>query len=135
MTPFDYQFPYRSQRMPVMARNMVASSQPLAVQAGVRVLQEGGNAIDAAVATAITLSVVEPTSNGIGSDAFALIWDGEAVRGLNASGRLPAAVSRSDYQGDAMPLFGWPSVTVPGAVSAWVALSDRYGKITLRKIV
>lgn len=134
MTPFDYQFPYPSQRMPVMARNMVASSQPLAVQAGVRVLQDGGNAVDAALATAITLSIVEPTSNGIGSDAFALIWDGESVKGLNASGRLPAAVNRSDYEGDEMPLFGWPSVTVPGAVSAWVTLSKRYGKLPFERL-
>ncbi len=118
-----------------MARNMVASSQPLAVQAGVRVLQEGGNAVDAALATAITLTVVEPTSNGIGSDAFALIWDGSDLHGLNASGRMAAAVTPEDYAGlDEMPLFGWPSVTVPGAVSAWVALSARFGRLPFERL-
>ncbi len=120
--------------MPVMARNMVASSQPLAVQAGVRVLQEGGNAVDAALTTAITLSIVEPTSNGIGSDAFALIWDGSELHGLNASGRLPMTVSREDYTGDVMPMFGWPTVTVPGAVSAWVTMSDRFGKLPFMRL-
>jgi len=134
MTSFDYQFPYRSQRMPVMARNMVAASQPLAVQAGVRVLQEGGNAVDAALATAITLAIVEPTSNGIGSDAFALIWDDGSLKGLNASGRSPSAVERSDYPGDTMPMFGWPTVTVPGAVSAWVTMSERFGKLPFEKL-
>src|SRR5262245_1388705 len=88
-----WQFPYTSQRMPVLASNMVATSQPLAAQAGLRMLLKGGNAVDAALASAITLTVVEPTSNGIGSDAFALIWDGKKLHGLNASGRSPAAWS------------------------------------------
>ncbi len=132
---FNYTFPYHSQCMPVMARNMVASSQPLAVQAGLRVLQEGGNAVDAALTTAITLSIVEPTSNGIGSDAFAILWDGNQLHGLNASGRAPAAVTPADYTGlDEMPLFGWPSVTVPGAVSAWVVLSQRFGKLPFERL-
>ncbi len=132
---FTNGFPYSSQRMPVMARNMVASSQPLAVQAGVRALQDGGNAVDAALATAITLTVVEPTSNGIGSDAFAIIWDGSELHGLNASGRMPAAVTPQDYAGlDEMPLFGWPSVTVPGAVSAWLALSTRFGRLPFERL-
>src|ERR1051325_4410473 len=87
-------FPYASRRMPMAARNgVVATSQPLAAQAGLAVLRRGGNAVDAIVATAITLTVVEPTSNGIGSDAFALIWDGNKLHGLNASGRAPAALS------------------------------------------
>ena len=135
MLPFNFDFPYRSQCMPVMARNMVASSQPLAVQAGVRVLQEGGNAVDAALATAITLTIVEPTSNGIGSDAFAILWDGNQLHGLNASGRAPQGVTPEDYAGlSEMPLFGWPSVTVPGAVSAWVALSERFGKLPFERL-
>ncbi|MEJ2178787.1 MAG: gamma-glutamyltransferase, partial [Gammaproteobacteria bacterium] len=113
-----------------MARNMVASSQPLAVQSGIDALRNGGNAVDAALATAITLTVVEPTSNGIGSDAFAIVWDGQQLHGLNASGRLPAAVTPNDFAGlEQMPQFGWPSVTVPGAVSAWVALSQRFGTL------
>ncbi len=77
----DWTQPYPSQRSPVVARNVVASSQPLAVEAGVRALRSGGNAIDAAVATAITLTVVEPCSNGVGSDAFCMLWDGERLRG------------------------------------------------------
>src|SRR6185295_17445323 len=91
MTPFDWQFPYPSQRMPVLARNVVATSQPLAAQAGLSMLMKGGNAVDAVLATAITLTVVEPTGNGLGSDAFAILWDGKKLHGLNASGRSPAA--------------------------------------------
>ncbi|MHC4588800.1 MAG: gamma-glutamyltransferase, partial [Planctomycetota bacterium] len=89
MTALDWTFPYPSQRMPVLARNVVATSQPLAAQAGLSMLAAGGNAVDAAVAAAITLTVVEPTSNGIGSDAFALVWAGGGLHGLNASGRSP----------------------------------------------
>ncbi|MGI9319094.1 MAG: gamma-glutamyltransferase family protein [bacterium] len=135
MNSFNFSFPYPSQRMPVMARNMVASSQPLAVQAGINAIQIGGNAVDAALATAITLTVVEPTSNGIGSDAFAIVWDGQQLHGLNASGRLPAAVTPDDYAGlEEMPQFGWPSITVPGAVSAWVALSERFGVLPFERL-
>src|SRR5688572_12990238 len=88
--PFDWQFPYPSQRMPVLARNVVATSQPLAAQAGLRMMLKGGNAVDAILASAIALTVMEPTSNGIGSDAFAILWDGSRLHGLNASGRSPA---------------------------------------------
>jgi len=128
-------FPYASQRMPVLARNVVATSQPLAAQAGLRMLYAGGNAVDAAVAAAITASVVEPTANGIGSDAFALVWDGAALHGLNASGRSPAGWAPSRFAGAAaMPVLGWESVTVPGAVSAWVALSQRFGKLPFAQL-
>jgi gamma-glutamyltranspeptidase/glutathione hydrolase len=89
MKPFNWEFPYPSQRMPILARNAVATSQPLAAQAGLSMLHKGGNAVDAAVATAITLTVVEPTGNGIGSDAFAILWDGSKLYGLNASDRSP----------------------------------------------
>ena len=130
MIPFDWRFPYPSRRMPVLARNVVATSQPLAAQAGLRMLLKGGNAVDAALATAITLTVVEPVSNGVGSDAFAIVWDGARMHGLNASGRAPQAWSRDRFAGrDAMPLTGWDTVTVPGAVSAWVALSERFGRL------
>src|SRR5262245_55839919 len=135
MTPFEYEFPYASQRAPVMARNVVATSQPLAAQAGLRMLLAGGNAVDAALAAAIALTVVEPTSNGIGSDAFAIVWDGQALHGLNASGRSPAAWTTQLFSTMAeMPLRGWGSVTVPGAVSAWVELSNRFGKLAVQKL-
>ncbi len=130
MSHFNWEFPYPSQRMPVLAANVVATSQPLAAQAGLRMLLKGGNAVDAALATAITLTVVEPTMNGIGSDAFALIWDGTELHGLNASGRAPQAWSPPRFAGrEAMPFVGWDSVTVPGAVSGWVAMSERFGKL------
>ncbi|NLE76419.1 MAG: gamma-glutamyltransferase, partial [Chloroflexi bacterium] len=116
--------------MPILARNVVATSQPLAAQAGLRMLLRGGNAVDAALATAITLTVVEPTSNGIGSDAFALIWDRAQLYGLNASGRSPVALTPERFQGrQEMPAYGWDAVTVPGAVSSWVALSQRFGRL------
>lgn len=130
MQTFTWDFPYPSQRMPVLAKNVIATSQPLAAQAGLRMLIKGGNAVDAALATAIALTVVEPTGNGIGSDAFAIVWDGKNLVGLNASGRSPAALTPERFSGlKSMPKFGWDSVTVPGAVSAWVELSRRLGKL------
>ncbi|MCZ6890228.1 MAG: gamma-glutamyltransferase family protein [Gammaproteobacteria bacterium] len=122
--------PYPARRSPVFARNIVSTSQPLAAQAGISVLQRGGNAVDAALATAMTLTVVEPNNNGLGSDAFAILWDGTALHGINASGRSPAAWTPDRYRDhDAMPTRGWDAVTVPGAVSAWVALSERFGQL------
>src|SRR5215468_4509770 len=107
---------YPTRRTPLVAGNgVVATSHPLAAQAGLAMLQAGGTAIDAAVATAATLTVVEPTANGIGSDAFAIVWDGERLHGLNGSGRAPAAltpeaVARAGYA--EMPAGGWLPVTV-----------------------
>ncbi|MGE0621211.1 MAG: gamma-glutamyltransferase family protein [Pseudomonadales bacterium] len=122
--------PYNAARSPVCAANVVATSQPLAAQAGLDAMRRGGNAVDAALAAAITLTVVEPNNNGLGSDAFAILWDGRALVGLNASGRAPALMTRERYAGrTTMPNRGWEAVTVPGAVSAWVALSDRYGRL------
>jgi gamma-glutamyltranspeptidase/glutathione hydrolase len=130
VTPLDWSLPYPSRRQPVLARNVVATSQPLATQAGLAMLARGGNAVDAAIATAITLTVVEPVSNGIGSDLYAMVWSGSELVGLNASGRAPAAASVARYAGAAqMPQRGWESVTIPGAVSGWVALSRRYGRL------
>ena len=130
MTNFSYDFPYPSQRMPVFAKNVVATSQPLAAQAGLRMLLKGGNAMDAALATAIALTVVEPASNGLGSDAFAIVWNGDKLHGLNASGRSPQAWTPARFSGlTEMPLQGWDAVTVPGAVDAWVKLSERFGKL------
>ncbi|MCB1647491.1 MAG: gamma-glutamyltransferase family protein, partial [Pseudomonadales bacterium] len=131
----DWNCPYPSQRSPVFGRNMVATSQPLATWAGLRALDRGGNAVDAALAAAITLTVVEPNNNGIGSDAFAILWDGETLHGLNASGRSPAAWSPERFSHlNTMPEHGWDAVTVPGAVSAWVALSRRFGKLPFEKL-
>lgn len=101
--PFGWDFPYAWPRKPVLADNVVCTSQPLAAQAGLRMLAEGGSAVDAAIATAITLTIVEPVSNGIGSDAFAIVWDGEKVHGLNASGRSPAAWTPEYFGGNAVP--------------------------------
>lgn len=121
---------YPSARSPVLAQNVVATSQPLAAQAGVRMLLAGGNAVDAAVAAAIALVVVEPTGNGVGSDAFAIVRDGAGLHGLNASGRAPRRWSPARFAGRAaMPERGWESVTVPGAVAAWADLSRRFGRL------
>ena len=123
-------YPYTSQRMPLLAANVVSTSQPLASAAGLQMFARGGNAVDAALAAAITLTVVEPCMNGIGGDAFAILWDGEKMHGLNASGRAPAAWNPAYFAGrDSMPLRGWDSVTVPGTVSAWRALSDKFGRL------
>ncbi|HVT53427.1 MAG TPA: gamma-glutamyltransferase family protein [Dongiaceae bacterium] len=126
---------YPSRRSAVFARNAVATSQPLATQAGIAMLAQGGNALDAALAAAITLTVVEPTGNGIGSDAFCVLWDGKELHGLNASGRSPGAwqPKRFAHLG-AMPERGWETVTVPGAVSAWVDLSARFGRLPFAKL-
>ncbi|MCB8933563.1 MAG: gamma-glutamyltransferase family protein [Chthonomonadaceae bacterium] len=121
--------------MPLYARNVVATSQPLAAAAGVEALRRGGNAVDAALATAIALTVVEPTGNGIGSDAFALVWSGGTLQGLNGSGRLPAQWDPSRVDGlTEMPARGWDSVTVPGAVATWVDLSARFGRMPFSEL-
>ena len=101
--PFSWQLPYVWPRKPLLARNVVATSQPLAAQAGLQMMADGGNAVDAIVATAITLTLVEPVSNGIGSDAFAIVWDGRQLHGLNASGRSPAAWTPEYFDGGAVP--------------------------------
>jgi gamma-glutamyltranspeptidase/glutathione hydrolase len=129
---FDWHNPYPTVRSPVFARNVVSTSHPLASQAGLRMLLKGGNAIDAAIAAAAALTIVEPVSNGLGSDLFAILWDGEKLRGLNSSGVAPAAWDPAYFarrHGGAMPVRGWDAVTVPGAVAGWVALSRRCGKL------
>ncbi len=135
--PFDFDplyAPHPSRRIPIYARNgMVAASSALASAAGLAMLRQGGNAVDAIVATAAALTVLEPTSNGLGSDAFALVWQNNALHGLNASGPAPQAISiekvLARHGGPAMPRYGWTPVTVPGAVGAWAALSARFGKL------
>ena len=132
---FDWSTGYASQRSPVFARNIVSTSHPLAAQAGLKMLQAGGNAVDAAIATAAVMTVVEPCSNGLGSDAFCILWDGHQLHGLNASGCAPVAWTpgyfSAKYGSDAKapPKRGWDSVSVPGAVAGWVALHGRFGKL------
>lgn len=131
-------FPYPSRRQVVYGRRgMVCTSQPLAAGAGLDILKAGGNAVDAAVATAIVMTVLEPVSNGIGSDTFALVWAGGKLHGLNGSGYAPAALSGDllRAQGyDKMPARGWVPVNVPGTPSAWRALSRRFGRLPFEKL-
>ena len=132
---FDFSTPYASTRLPLFARNIVSTSHPLAAQAGLRMMLKGGNAVDAAIAAAAAMTIVEPVSNGLGSDAFCILWDGQKLHGLNASGPAPQAWTpdyfHHKYGSDAVnpPKRGWDSVTVPGAVSAWAAMSERFGKL------
>jgi gamma-glutamyltranspeptidase/glutathione hydrolase len=135
MKQFDYQNPYPTTRIPVFARNAVSTSHPLAAQAGLRMLWKGGNAVDAAIAAAAAMTICEPVSNGLGSDAFAILWDGKQLQGINGSGSAPAgwtpAYFQKKYGADAKnpPKRGIDSATVPGAVATWVALSERFGKL------
>ncbi|MEO5669554.1 MAG: gamma-glutamyltransferase family protein [Ramlibacter sp.] len=132
---FDFHNPYPTARLPVFARNVVSTSHPLAAQAGLRMLWKGGNAVDAAIAAAAAMTICEPVSNGLGSDSFAIIWDGKELHGLNSSGPAPAAWTpehfKRKYGVDAAtpPKRGFDSVSVPGAVASWVALSERFGKL------
>jgi gamma-glutamyltranspeptidase / glutathione hydrolase len=131
---FDWRNPYAWPRKPVLSANVVSTSQPLAAQAGLQMLAAGGNAVDAILATAITLTLVEPVSNGIGSDAYAIVWDGRKMHALNASGRSPAAWTLDYFAGRKVPERGWDSVSVPGAVSAWVALHAKWGKLPFARL-
>jgi gamma-glutamyltranspeptidase / glutathione hydrolase len=129
----------RATRSVVLARNgIIATSQPLASAAGLAVLQQGGNAIDAAVTAAAVLSVVEPTMNGIGGDLFALVYDPKTktVRALNASGRAPAAATVEEFKRrnlQSVPYRGELSVSVPGVVDGWHELLSKHGTITLER--
>ena len=131
--------PYSVSRNSVYAKNgMVATSQPLAAQAGLDILKKGGNAIDAAIATAAALTVVEPTSNGIGGDAFALVWTKGILHGLNASGPSPMSISIDavkELGHSEIPAHGWIPVTVPGAPAAWAELSKRFGKLPFHELL
>ncbi len=138
---FSYDNPYPSTRLPVFARNVVSTSHPLAAQAGLRMLYKGGNAVDAAIAAAAALTITEPVSNGLGSDAFAILWDGKELHGLNGSGRAPQSWTpdyfRAKYgaQAKSPPKRGFDSVTVPGAVASWVAMSERFGKLAFADLL
>jgi gamma-glutamyltranspeptidase / glutathione hydrolase len=138
MTRFAWQNPYPTTRLPVFARNLVATSHPLAAQAGLRMLWKGGNAVDAALAAAAMITVVEPVSCGLGGDAFALVWDGARLHGLNAAGVAPAAWNVDYFRrrhGDAsnglarQPKRGWDTVTVPGMIAGWEALHAKFGSL------
>ena len=132
---FNFNNPYTSTRLPVFARNVVSTSHPLAAQAGLRMLLKGGNAVDAAIAAAAAMTIVEPVSNGLGSDSFCILWDGKELHGLNASGRAPDSWTpeyfKKKYGNDTLtpPKRGMDSVTVPGAVASWVSMSERFGKL------
>jgi len=135
--PMRYDYPSR-RNIVYAKKGMVATSQPLAAQAGLDMLKRGGNAVDAAIAAAACLTVVEPTSNGIGGDAFAIVWTGGKLYGLNASGPAPKAVSLQAIKAagyEEMHLYGWIPVTVPGAPSAWAALSGRFGRLPLEEVL
>ncbi len=138
---FNFANPYTSTRLPVFARNVVSTSHPLASQAGLRMLWQGGNAVDAAIAAAATLTLTEPVSCGLGSDAFCILWDGQQLHGLNASGTAPDAWTpayfKRKYGNDTQtpPKRGMDSVTVPGAVAGWVALSERFGKLPFEDLL
>ncbi|WP_322016131.1 gamma-glutamyltransferase family protein [Paraburkholderia sp. J12] len=137
MTRFDWQNPYPTLRLPVFARNIVSTSHPLAAQAGLRMLWQGGNAVDAAIAAAAAITVVEPVSCGLGGDAFVLVWDGSRLHGLNASGTAPAAWNVDYFRGRygeengraKQPVRGWDTVTVPGVIAGWEALHAKFGSL------
>lgn len=132
--------PYASNRYCITASNgMVATGNALASAAGLEVMRKGGNAVDAAVVTAAALTVVEPTANGLGSDAFALVWVKDRLYGLNASGPSPRHISLAEVKAKTadgrMPQYGWVPVTVPGAVSAWPTLLRRFGRLSLKEVL
>jgi len=135
---FDWSNPYSTTRIPVFARNIVSTSQPLAAQAGLRILASGGNAVDAALAAAAVIAQTEPVSNGLGSDCFAIVWDGSRLHGLNASGRAPAAWNPEYFQRKhqgGVPMRGWDSVTVPGCVAGWAALHGKLGSLSFETVL
>lgn len=138
---FDGAFqPYASNRYTLTACNgMVATGSNLAAAAGLEILQKGGNAIDAAVATAAALTVTEPTANGLGSDSFALVWVKDQLFGLNASGYSPQNITReavaAKQEDGKMPTYGWTPVMVPGAIKSWPALLRRFGKMSLAEVL
>ena len=132
--------PYTSTRIPVFARNAVSTSHPLAAQAGLRMLWKGGNAVDAAIAAAAAMTILEPVSNGLGSDAFCILWDGKELHGLNASGRAPQGWTPEYFESrygrqPKLPRRGVDSITVPGAVSAWMALHERFGSLPFAELM
>jgi gamma-glutamyltranspeptidase/glutathione hydrolase len=130
--------PFYSKRHTVFGtKGVVATSQYLAAQAGLEMLKKGGNAVDAAIAAAACLVVTEPVSNGIGGDAFALIWANGKLHGLNSSGPAPLNLSPQDpaFSSGVIPRYGWLPVTVPGAPAAWSELSSKFGKLPFNTLL
>jgi gamma-glutamyltranspeptidase/glutathione hydrolase len=135
---FDWQNPYPTVRAPIFARNIVATSQPLAAQAGLRILAAGGNAVDACIAAAATLALTDPIYNSLGSDCFAIVWDGARLHGLNASGRAPSAWNLNYFNhkhNGMIPMRGWDSVTVPGCVAGWATLHEKLGSLRFEDVL
>lgn len=132
-------YSYPSRRNVVYGKKgMVATGNPLAAQVGLEILKKGGNAIDAAIATAATLTVVEPTANGIGGDAFALVWVGNKLHGLNSSGPSPKSISVKvlrELGYTEMPKYGLIPVNVPGAPAAWAELSKKFGRLPFEEVL
>ncbi len=133
---------FNSRRSPVVGRRgMIATSQPLAVSAGLEILSQGGNAADAAIATAAAMNVTEPTSTGLGGDCFALYYEAATrqVTALNGSGRAPAALTLERLQdegmGENIPVFHAHTITVPGACAGWVDLVERHGSMSMSQIL
>src|ERR1700740_1549925 len=138
---FNWSNPYPTTRTPVFARNVVATSQPLAASAGLLMMRRGGNAVDAAIAAAAAIALTEPCSNGLGSDNFAIVWDGTRLHGLNASGTAPSTwtpryfLQRYGTDPASRPTRGWDTVTVPGAVAGWGALHRRFGRLPFEEVL
>ncbi len=135
--PLQYRYPSR-RRLVYGRRGMVCASQPLAAQAGLDIIKQGGNAFDAALAAAACLAVVEPMSCNMGGDGFALIWHDGKLYGLNASGPAPALLSVDALKAAGyteMPKYGWGAVTVPGVTSGWAEINKRFGKLSLSQIL
>ncbi len=130
---------YSSRRMVKYGSNgMVGTSQPLAAEIGLEILKDGGNAIDAAIGMAASLTVLEPTSNGIGSDAFCMVWSNNELHGLNSSGAAPKNISIDKIKEkghEEMPRYGWSPVTVPGAPKAWAELSKKFGELPFKEVL
>lgn len=144
MKPFNWQNPYPTVRIPLFARNIVSTSHPLAAQAGLRMLYQGGSAVDAAIAAAATITLVEPVSCGLGSDAFAIVWHEGKAHGLNSSGFAPSGWSPGYFaqkygcnaQGLAnAPKRGVDTVTVPGVVAGWAALHQKFGRLPFEALM
>jgi len=144
MKQFNWSNPYPTIRIPVFARNVVSTSHPLAAQAGLRMLLKGGSAVDAVIAAAAAITLVEPVSCGLGGDAFAIVWDGKTLQGLNSSGYAPKAWDIDyfkkkygvDLNGLAKaPKRGVDAITVPGVVAGWAALHERYGKLPFAELM